>query len=156
VGRMSWVVGKKSWVVGKKSWVKKSLVVGKKSWVVGKKSWVKSRGSWVKSRGSRIKSRVSREKSRGSREKKSWVPNKKSWVLRKCVGSKQNTSIYLPFSLWNACFFSSEVSQIYIVLERVKAGFLISADRFINIITQVWMKQFNFDHAPYSSNIWTL
>ena len=75
----------------------------------------------------------------------------------KVVGSKQNISIYLPFSLWNACFFSSEAfpnyAQIYIVLERVKAGFLISADRFINIIinNQVWMKQFNF--TPHIAQI---
>ena len=52
------------------------------------------------------------------------------------MGSEENISIYLPFSLWNAFFFLLRLSQIYIVLERVKAGFFISADRFINIITK--------------------
>ena len=108
--------------------------MGKKLWVPNKKSWVPRKKSWVP-------------------RKKSWVL-RKSWVPEKVVGSKQNISIYLPFSLWNACFFSSEAflnyAQIYIVLERVKAGFLISADRFINIITKCQL------HAPYSSNIWTL
>jgi hypothetical protein len=94
--RGSWVVGRMSWVVGRMSWVK-----SRGSWVKSCGSWVKSRGSWVKSRGSRIKSCGSREKSRGSR-----IRSRGSW--ENAVGSKQNISIYLPFSLWNACFFSSE------------------------------------------------
>ena len=97
-----------SWVVGKKSWV-----VGKKSWVVGKKLWVP--------------------------RKKSWVQNNKSWVLRKCRGFQTkyfHIFTFLPLALECVFFFLLRLSQIYIVLERVKAGFLISADRFINIITK--------------------
>ena len=118
---MSWVVGKKSWVVGKKSWV-----VGKKSWVVGKKSWVPNKKSWVP-------------------RKKSWVPNKKSWVRRKCRGFRAKYFHILTFLPLECVFFLLlRLSQKYIVLERVKAGFFISADRFINIITKCGMKQFNF------------
>ena len=114
MGKKSWVVGKKLWVMGKKSWVK-----GRGSKVVGKKSWVPNKKLWVP-------------------RKTSWVPNNKSWVLRKCCGFRAKYfhifNTFLPLEC--VFFFLLRLSQIYIVLERVKAGFLISEDRFINIITK--------------------
>jgi hypothetical protein len=106
--------------------------VGRGSWVECRGSWVKSRGSWVKSRGSREKSRGSREKSRGSR-----IRSRGSRESRGFQAKYFHIFTFLPLE---CVFFSSEAfpnyAQIYIVLERVKAGFLISADRFINIITK--------------------
>jgi hypothetical protein len=65
-------------------------------------------------------------------EKKVVGPEKMPWVPNKIF-----PYIYLsPFGFGMRVFFLLRLSQIYIVLERVKAGFFISADRFINIITK--------------------
>ena len=101
----------------KRTAVYTGLANSRGSWVKCRGSWVKSRGSWVKSRGSRIKSRGSREKSRGSRIR-SRGPEKMPWVPNKIF-----PYIYLsPFGFGMRVFFLLRLSQIYIVLERVKAG----------------------------------